>query len=308
MDIVAQPAPAEIQRQHKNTIKEIQQCLFANGNDSKWLFSLPIFLNKFPIVDIENKMATFNRAINYDRCEEIYQSQVNAFRKNGYFNLFSIHDIVIGKSREDKEYSVIDGQHRLVVAKEIMKNFPEEANNIIITVTVIKTQTTNELEQRFKEINSNIASVPQLYLLSNDDIKEKTEEIVDRLMASVKARYNSAYFSKASRPQRPNLSLPRIADALKNHETFINWVEEKLRNGMLVDDILNIVIHQLGKYNNFLKVQDANYFIMKQPASKSAITKKLWERANSRSPRLILGMFPNNSWINIFVINYLVGC
>ena len=78
--------------------------------------SIDKFFEKFNNI-LQN--TTFNRKIDQNRVDEFYRISIKEFTDIGYTSLFVGGMIVIGKCPEKDNYQMIDGQHRLSVAKKL---------------------------------------------------------------------------------------------------------------------------------------------------------------------------------------------
>lgn len=213
------------------------------------------------------------RIIQDSHVKDIINYQEEYFEKNNKFNFIGVFYIC---GINDKEYRIIDGQHRLVAIHNLMKKYQDE--DFTLPVWIINVDSELERIKVFQNIN---LSRP----ISLSDLAQDEEaDIINRTAEYIYKKYKG-FFSETSlsKPRRPNLKL----DHFKN---------ELMERGII--QILNIRTHKelimmILDVNTYYSNLDESNF----PKGNTGNNQKLLNLI-AKKGGFYLGMFPDYSWIN----------
>jgi len=270
----------------------------------KYLFFLSAFLNTYKFKKVENKMAKFNRPIDEKRCKDMYKRQIEIFRKRGYFTLFATNDIVLGSLRGKNSCpEVIDGQHRLTIAKWIARDYPDQLKNIKLVVSIYYADNQKDLEDYFKEINRNSQAVPKCYL-SKTELDEKVNKEALKFTNNYLLIHYLDYISNSRNCKRPNMNLNVIYENLAGNRYFRHLVTDVEKDDNEMTSAASLFFRQVKKYNEILKTKDASYFLKGVSRGKQKSTINIFKKAHGKNPVLLIGMFPHGEWIQKVLDQY----
>lgn len=282
---------------------------YGEGNNKliKYQDTLMDLINRYHFNDIGGRLASFNRIIDQERCQQIYQQQVAHYNAHGWFSLFAVNDIVLGTVIGKTKYQVIDGQHRLQVGKMICQNYPQEASKLLVYVAVYHTNSLEELYNYFKCININTVPVPRCYL-SADQKDRIIKQVCERVCELLKDTYSGYFFKTTSRrPQRPYINLTLLYEQLNEISCLRDWILKALEENPGCDShfIATKLFKGIHNYNHYLLQQPVDYFKRQDPPSRRKATERCWKRIHNAVNRLFIGMFRPEKWVYDVINNYL---
>ena len=159
-----------------------------NGNQYRFNISSKKLLS------FKNEILDIQRNVDNNHVNDIFEFQIDYFQKNNCY--FFPSSIIIG-IYNNKSY-IIDGQHRFEVIKELKNNFD-------VSVTIVDTNTLEELHQYFKIFNSNKSSIPPTD--NHREIKIIEKYFLDNY---------SPYLKKSSFPKIPHINLNNLLEYISD--------------------------------------------------------------------------------------------
>jgi len=220
------------------------------------------------------------RIIQETHVKEIVQYQEAYYQENGDYNFVGIFYIC---GINDKDYRIIDGQHRLAAMNHLAKKNPD-LPAFRINVWAVSVKTELERIQLFQNIN---LSRP----VSLSDLLQDEEGNIVNLTAEYLYKKYKTFFSDTNlaKPRRPNLKL----DAFKN---------ELIQQGVI--HILGIRSHKeliraILDTNEYYSSLDPELF----PQGNTNNNKKLVALIQKKGG-FFLGMFPDYSWVGKMIEQY----
>jgi hypothetical protein len=213
------------------------------------------------------------RILSETQVKEILEFQLNYYKEHKTFNFIGPFYIC---SIDNKDYRIIDGQHRLVTIHRLINKYNFKSFNIL--VWLINVENEEQRYQIFRNINSaKPISLPDLFL-------DKTSNIINECCLKL---YNDfpKFFQNTSlkKVHRPNLKI----DSLKN-----NLFEKNIVSQLKIDSCEQL-FQLILNMNNFYLKKDETYF----PKIRNTNTKNIILRAMKKG-KLLLGLFPNYEWID----------
>ena len=220
------------------------------------------------------KLYDKQRPLNMLRVQEIIQFQIMQIRDFGKPKLRGT--IVFAKSDEtNKNWVIIDGQHRLYALKSLVKdNIIESSLNVLIEF--VKVNTDRELMNEFKEINMAVP-VAINYLTPND--------VVNQCANMLLAKYPNAFCS--SKAIRPKINIDSFKDELINCETIGHFD---------TPHSLTIYIESLNLYYKNKGSSELCKIIARENKSERKIVENCFKKCCDGS-YLFLGIFKRNAWV-----------
>ena len=220
------------------------------------------------------------RIIQETHVREIVEYQEAFYKENGDYNFVGVFYIC---GINDKDYRIIDGQHRLAAMNHLSKKNPDfEGFRINVWASSVKTEL--DRIQLFQNIN---LSRP---VSLSDLLQDEEGNIVNATTEYLYKKYKS-FFSDTNlaKPRRPNLKL----------DTFKN---ELIQQGVV--HILGIRTHKeliraILDTNEYYSSLDADLF----PQGNTNNNKKLVALIQKKGG-FFLGMFPDYSWIGKMIEQY----
>lgn len=244
-----------------NKISKNQILIECNANE---------LLEKIPVWDKQ-------RIIQENHVLEIINYQENYYKIHKKFNFIGVIYIC---GIHNKNYAIIDGQHRLVAIYKLAQKYPAELFNIMVWVSDVENE--NKRIEMFQNINlARPISIPDLILDDHSDIINKTAGYFFE-------NYKNFFVDNTVlKPRRPNMKL----DTFKN-ELYESDIIEKLQ-------IKNVkeLIHYINQYNTILSNQSPDEF----PKNKSGGDNEKVFNVATRKGKLYLGLYPNFEWINYLI-------
>jgi hypothetical protein len=246
----------------------------AKIKDNEWLIQCDA-------IDLIENIQVWDRQriIQETHVREIVQYQEAFHRENGDYNFVGIFYIC---GINDKDYRIIDGQHRLAAMNHLSKKNPENSFRINVWVTSVKSEI--DRIQLFQNIN---LSRP---VSLSDLLQDEESNIINSTAEYFYKKYKS-FFSDTNlaKPRRPNMKL----DVFKN---------ELLQQGVV--HILGIRTHKeliraILETNEYYSSMDPELF----PQGNTNNNKKMVLLIQKKGG-LYLGMYPDYSWINKMVEQY----
>jgi hypothetical protein len=213
------------------------------------------------------------RILSETQVKEILEFQLNYYKENKTFNFIGPFYIC---SIDNKDYRIIDGQHRLVTIHRLITKYKFKSFNIL--VWLINVENEDQRYQIFRNINSaKPISLPDLYL-------DKTSNIINECCLKLYNDYPK-FFQNTSlkKVHRPNLKI----DLLKN-----NLFEKNIVSILKIESAEELNNYIITMNNYYLK-KDDTYF----PKIRNTNTKNIILRAMKKG-KLLLGLFPNYEWID----------
>ena len=203
-------------------------------------------------------LSFFNRKINIEHAIKIRDEMKNDYKRNGHFNFYDL----IQLAKIDNKYYVIDGQHRFVAYKNLIKKNKYNVQKIPCMIKFCKD------EEEGYELICNINN--RLVIKKEDFIKYKMHDIVEGI---------EKMFDKIQvwGTNRPKINKNKFIEKIKNNDNIEN---------MKLDEI----IAQINKINNNVRA------IKRNKRSKANISKKLHDYADENNFYLF---YDNNlNWID----------
>lgn len=247
----------------------------AKIKDSEWLIQCDA-------IDLIENIQVWDRQriIQETHVKEIVQYQEAYHQENGDYNFVGVFYIC---GINDKDYRIIDGQHRLAAMNHLAKKNPD-LPGFRINVWVSSVKTELERIQLFQNIN---LSRP---VSLSDLLQDEESNIVNSTAEYMYKKYKS-FFSDTNlaKPRRPNLKL----------DTFKN---ELIQQGVV--HILGIRTHKeliraILDANEYYSSLDPDLF----PQGNTNNNKKLVALIQKKGG-FFLGMFPDYSWISKMIEQY----
>lgn len=215
---------------------------------------------------------TKQRILEERHINDIVEYQSRYYKVKKTFNFIGIFYICGIKNRD---YRIIDGQHRLSAINILAKRYPDAQFNIVLWVIDVENEE-NRIET-FQNINL-ARSISFTDFLLDDE-----SQIINKTSEHFYNKYRN-FFSDTQllHPKRPNMKLDNFKNELLHEE-----VVEKLGVGK-ADELINYI----EKYNSYLSTQHFDIF----PKKNKSNNEKLFNLATKKG-KLYLGMYPNFEWI-----------
>ena len=196
----------------------------------------------------------FQRLINPNKINDIVEYQLNYFKENNQFNFLGVIHIVEFLEKNQKEYLLIDGQHRFQAAKTLAQKHAHYAN---LDIEWIITDNQDQLIENYQIINKNTTLPTFASFLT----KTKSEKITKYFFQE----HNQA-FADLVKTKRPKISFVFFQDA-------IAYLCDKL-----IENSENEIIKFIEDYNQSIKSWDPEIFKNKFSLSNESYEKmKKWE-------------------------------
>lgn len=223
---------------------------------------------------------TKQRILEERHINDIVEYQSRYYKAKKTFNFIGLFYICGVKNRD---YRIIDGQHRLSAINYLAKMYPEYTFNVIVWVIDVNTE--EDRIECFQNINL-ARSISFTDFLLDDE-----SQIINKTAEHFYNKYRN-FFSDTQllHPKRPNMKLDTFKNELLHEE-----VVDKLHIGKAEE-----LIGYIEKYNLFLGSQSPDNF----PKKNKSNNDKLFALATKKG-KLYLGMYPNFEWIEKMVESVL---
>lgn len=247
-------------------------------------------IKQFNITDIYDniKKVSFQRDIDTSRINKIkdYLQKNKYTSKESNNNIYPLLGIItIGVF--NRNYYCIDGQHRLNAYYSLVT----AENKVEIIVHFIKVNSFVELRDKFKQINQSVQVPDYLLYEENNDRQLKIKEAVRNITTNFRSFFVKQTTS-TRRVYRPRMRQSELED---------NLFHCKLINDMSSDQIINYIMLINDKLNKLDNNQIFDILSNFKELSYSDNPSKINNfiiKAKSNKPVLLLGLFPQYTWLN----------
>lgn len=208
--------------------------------------------------------------------EELKYKILKNHETKGYF-FFGAFEV----ASLDNSLYLLNGQHRYFILKELEHMYP----SIPIEVNMHIVKSKEELHELWMMVNGSKPSKM---------CKSTSKQVIINTIKKYLTQYYPKYITTAAKPQKPNINLDHLGEAIENSKIL---------------DELNIessdeFIKQLEKLNNFYKYSDAHKWREWHITDESLVFK--CRQKNIIRP-LFLGIFSNYEWLTRMIEVNKVG-
>jgi hypothetical protein len=197
------------------------------------------------------------RAVDPERVTQLYNRQMDEHAQYGDFGILNA-PVVLGHCAELQHpmtnhygITIIDGQHRIEVLKEIRAKNPHMLYGYRTVIRVFLATSVGDLEDYFREINRNWVPVP-LYNLT-----PVIQGAVDRIIGWMIEKYGGCYFTESRVAKRPQILLGQLREKL-GENVLLHKVLDTYR--LNPSAAIEYICHKFDEYNLYLYRADLQKF------------------------------------------------
>lgn len=220
------------------------------------------------VLDNTFKTPPFQRSIEEDKVKNIIDCYKKKHKINDNYFIHHGYTLSICKIGNNKEFWVIDGQHRL----EAIKRLSDYEFSIIIRIKLCKT--IQDMQNDFKYININ-TKIPLTYTYFENEFLQSTLLLVKAELENNFKKCFSRNKKKSNRSNKMHInSFMGLFDIVKIKKLYNKYNIDYGNNQYLYDKLLKINKIIFEKFQEFENSGRENYFINK--IDKKAIEKNFY--------------------------------